>query len=95
MSVTSIFCMSQSVAGGLKPTNQTILPAKKRAEYHEGVNRMNLVFLCHIRDSQDSTLLLNTLSDIGRGHFLRERVGTEYPYLLHAWERRSHTSREK
>ena len=30
-----------------------------------------------------------------RGHFLRERVGTEYPYLLNAWERRSHTSREK
>ena len=29
-----------------------------------------------------------------RGHFLRERVGTEYPYLLNAWERRSHTSRE-
>ena len=34
-------------------------------------------------------------ASIIRGHFLRERVGTEYPHLLNAWERRSHTSREK
>ena len=35
------------------------------------------------------------ISHVTRGHFLRERVGTEYPHLLNAWERRSHTSREK
>ena len=27
-----------------------------------------------------------------RGHFLRERVGTEYPCPLNAWERRSQPS---
>ena len=46
------------------------------------------------RQSTAASLFL-LFSFISRGHLLGERVGTEYPYLLKAWERRSHVSREK